>query len=45
MWDLIHKINEQARQKQTHGRREQTDGCQMGEKGGGIKKYKLTVTI
>ena len=45
------KINEQVGQKQTHKYREQTDGCQMGEvlggmgeKGEGIKKYKLVVT-
>ena len=49
--NLKSKIIEQAEQKQTHRYREHFDGCQMkrgtggvGEKGEGIKKYKLVVT-
>ena len=30
MWNLKNKINKQARWKQTHRYREQTDDCQMG---------------
>ena len=41
------KINEHTEQKQTHRYREHFDGCHMarglGEKGEGIKKYKLVV--
>ena len=44
--------NKQTKQKLTRGYREQTDSCQMGgrgvrglgEKGEGIKKYKLADT-
>ena len=48
MWNLKNKMNEQTKQKQTHRYRKQTDGSQreevggiLGEKGEGIKKYKL----
>ena len=52
MWNLKNKINEQTKQKQTHRHKEQTEGGQpgegwgwgLGEKGEGIKKYKLVVT-
>ena len=50
MWNLKNKINEQAKQKQTHRYREQTDDYQMGGGSGmggkceGIKKEKLPVT-
>ena len=49
MWNLKNKINEQAKQKQTHRYREQTDGFQRGEQLGDylkdeeIKKHKLVV--
>ena len=50
MWNLKNKINEQAKQKRTQRYREHFGSCQlegglrMGEKGEGIKKYKLVVT-
>ena len=55
MISLIYGIptpkNEQTKQKQTHRYREQFNDCQMeggfeslGEKGEGIKKYKLVGT-
>ena len=51
MWNLKSKINEQTKQKQTHGHRDETDdGCQseqsfggLHQKGEGVKKYKLVV--
>ena len=36
----MNKINEQAKQKQTHRYRKQTDGCQMGAGGGLGEKVK-----
>ena len=49
--NLKYKISEQVEQKQTHRYREHFDSCQMGwrvggmgEKGEGIKKYKLVAT-
>ena len=50
MWNLNKKINEQTKMKRTHryseqpmiGRGEVVGG--LGEKGEGIKKYKLVVT-
>ena len=36
MWNLKNKINEQTKQKQTHGHREQTDDCQRGGGLGGV---------
>ena len=48
MWNQ--KKNRQTTQKQTHRYKEQTVDCQvgggwrLGEKGEGIKKYKLAVT-
>ena len=51
VWTLKHKINGQTKQKQTHRYKEQqTDGFQrggvwgLGQKGEGIKGYKLVVT-
>ena len=48
MWNLKNSINEQTKQKQIFDT--QTDGCRregglggLGEKGKGIKKYKLVV--
>ena len=46
MWNLKRK----TKQRQTHRYREETEGCQKGvgpgagEKGEGIKNYKLVVT-
>ena len=40
MWNLINKMNEQTKLKQTHRYREQTGGCQRG---GGLGDWVKTV--
>ena len=48
-WNLKNKINEQTKQKQTHRRREQTDGSTWGEVRGmggkvkGLRNYKVVM--
>ena len=43
MWNLKKKINEHTELKQTHRHREEVVGG-LGERGEGIRKYRLAVT-